>query len=124
MPKEKKIEIFIGKGTGGYSLHYRKENEFQYPEIVIIRGRFYDIMEGLLGISKDIYKKNIKKLSLTEYDWNKIPKKEKEIFKGVVNILEKFSIGEKNLEYKIKEIKKTLIHKNEESFGSLYAIVK
>ena len=136
--KEKKNEIFIRNSREGYSLHYGEKDAFTQPKIVINSMKFYNIVDGLLGMSKNIYKKGIKKIYFNEDDYFKIPKKEKKIFKGLINTLERFAIGEKNLEYKIEEIKKILINKEnrkkfltnelsrnqEESFNSLYKIAK
>ena len=134
----KKNEIFIRNSREGYSLYYGEKYAFTQPKIVINSMKFYNIVDGLLGMSKNIYKKGIKKIYFNEDDYFKIPKKEKKIFKGLINTLERFAIGEKNLEYKIEEIKKILINKEnrkkfltnelsrnqEESFNSLYKIIK
>ena len=134
----KKNEIFIRNSREGYSLYYGEKYAFTQPKIVINSMKFYNIVDGLLGMSKNIYKKGIKKIYFNEDDYFKIPKKERKIFKGLINTLERFAIGEKNLEYKIEEIKKILINKEnrkkfltnelsrnqEESFNSLYKIIK
>lgn len=137
--KEKKNEIYIGKSKEGYSLHHREEDVCEEPKPIINAMEFYNIIKGLIEMPKDLYK-NGTKLYFSEYNFNKIPKKEKKIFKGLINILEKFAIGDKNLEYKTKinEIKNILIHKEntekilsreisrnkEKSFNSLYKIIK
>lgn len=138
MANAKKNEIIITKGRGGYSLHYDTINSCVEPKIVINTFGFYKIIYGLINMPKNIYKEGIKEIYFNEYDPDEIPKKEKEIFKGLINILERSARGEKNLEDKIEEIKKTLIKKNnkeeflimkglrnkEESFNSLYKIIK
>lgn len=135
---EKKNEIFISKSREGYSLEYEEEDACRAPKIIINSMGFYKIIEGLLGMSKNIYEKGVKKISFNEYDLNEIPKKEKKIFKDLINMLEKISSGDKNLEGKINEIRNILIHKEntekylireksrikEESFNSLYKIAK
>ena len=134
---EKKNEIYIQKGRESYSLNYIEEDACREPEIIINSMGFYDVIEGLLEIPKDVYKKGITKIRISEY-CSEIPKKEITIFKGLIDILEKFSMGDKDLENKIKEIKKTLINKNnkrkfltkeisrneEKSFNSLYKLTK
>ncbi len=133
----KKNEIYIQKSREGYSLKYREKDVCREPEIIINSMNVYDIIGGLLGMSKNIYKKGINKIYFNEYDFE-IPEKERKIFKGVINILEKSAIGNKNLEDKIKEINKILINKKnkkeflikeisrneKESFNSLYKIAK
>ena len=90
--KEKKNEIFIRNSREGYSLHYGEKAAFTQPKIVINSMKFYNIVDGLLGMSKNIYKKGIKKIYFNEDDYFKIPKKEKKIFKGLINTLERFAI--------------------------------
>ena len=136
--KEKKNEILIEKNREGYSLCYNLNESYTTPEIIINTMGFYDIIDGLIEMPKNIYKKGIKKIYFNEDDFYKFSKKEKKIFKGLINILEKFATGEKNLEYKLEKIKKTLINKEdkekfliqeisrnkEKSFNSLYKITK
>ncbi len=136
--KEKKNEIFITKRGGGYSLRYKGEDKCTEPRYVINTMGFYSIIDGLINyMPKNIYEDGIKKVYFNEDNYNKIPEKEKEIFKGLINILEK-SAKEKNLEDKIEKIKEILIKKEdrkkfleveisrneEESFNSLYKIAK
>ncbi len=136
--KEKKNKIIIRKSGEDYSLYYKREDPYEEPKIIINSMGFYDIIKGLIDyLPRNVYEKVAKKVYFNEDNYNKIPEKEKEIFKGLINILEK-SAKEKNLEYKIKEIKKILIKKDdkekflimersrneEESFNSLYKIAK
>ena len=135
--KTKKNEILIGKSKEGYSLHYVDEDADREPKPIINGMEFYNIIRGLIEIPKNIYK-NGTKFYFNECDLYKISKKEKKIFRGLINILEKFAIGKENLEYKIEEIKNTLINQEnkenvliqeisrnkEKSFNSLYKITK
>ena len=58
---EKKNEIYIQKGRESYSLNYIEEDACREPEIIINSMGFYDVIEGLLEIPKDVYKKGITK---------------------------------------------------------------
>ena len=136
--KEKKNEIYIGKSREGYSLHYREKDECHDPHPIVSAMEFYDIIDGLIGMPKKIYEKGINKIYFNQDYINEISKKEKEIFKGLINILKKSANEKRDLNYKMEEIKNTLTNKEnkeknliweilknkEESFNSLYKIMK
>ena len=100
--KEKKNKIIITKNREDYSLHYGLEKSSANPKIIINKRGFYDIIFGILEMPKEIYKEGINKIYFKENDFDEFSKKEKKIFKGLIKILEKFTIENKDSEYKTK----------------------
>ena len=128
--KEKKNKIFIGKKNLGYFVyftdnHYYNRNtdkieSYTYygPNGGLTEGDYCDVLNKLLGF-EELYFKGIK-IKFAKHS-KKIPKKEKETIKKLVNRLERLSIENRDLKYSLKMMCE--LSKNEKSF-SQYKIIK